>query len=76
MLDDDEFKRVLSLLHTKGNTRDQIFGDFLPEYESITGIRETNPNAVFHHKILLYGPACSCCGKPLRTPHAMCVRAA
>ena len=39
-------------------------------YESITGYRETNPNAILHHRLSLYGPPCHVCGKPLRTPAA------
>jgi rubrerythrin len=39
-------------------------------YEEITGFPETNANALFHHRLSLYGPPCHACGKPLRTPHA------
>jgi hypothetical protein len=58
MLDDNEFKRVSSLLNTggEGSSREQMFGPLLREYERITGIRETNPNAVFHHVLSMYGP--------------------
>lgn len=72
MLDDDEFKRVSSLLHTgtEGETKELMFGPLLCEYERITGIRETNPNAIYHHVLSMYGPPCAHCGKPLRTPKA------
>ena len=72
MLDDGEFRRVASLLEMgHGETqRERLFGPFLAEHERITGFRETNPNAVFHHRLSLYGPPCSRCGKPLRTPRA------
>jgi len=70
MLDEDEFKRVSSQLHTEASTKEQMFGDFLLEYKRITGIPETNPNAIFHHRASLYGRACSYCGKPLRSPLA------
>ncbi len=40
------------------------------EYERITGFRETNIDALWHHQASLYGPPCNSCGKPLRTPHA------
>jgi hypothetical protein len=49
------------------------FQAMLARYETITGFRETNPNAVWHHRLSLYGPPCKSCGKPLRSPKAkMC----
>jgi len=42
----------------------------LATYERITGFREANPFALYHHRLSLYGPPCSECGKPLRTPAA------
>ena len=50
--------------------RERMFGPFLREYERITGLKETNPNAVYHHGLSMYGPACRKCSKPLRTPNA------
>lgn len=46
------------------------WGRSLLEYERITGFPETNRVAISHHLIFLYGPPCSNCGKPLRTPQA------
>jgi hypothetical protein len=72
MLDDDEYRQVMSV---RGNGKDsgirgKIFGPVLAEYERITGFRETNPNAIFHHRVSDYGPPCSFCRRPLRTPKA------
>jgi hypothetical protein len=39
-------------------------------YQDMTGFRETNPDALWHHRLSLYGPPCKACGKPLRTPQA------
>jgi hypothetical protein len=49
---------------------DAYFEPLLAEYERITGYRETNPNAIWHHRIAIYGPPCDDCAKPLRTPKA------
>ena len=46
------------------------YADALDLYERLTGYRETNPLALWHHRASLYGPPCSNCGKPLRTPPA------
>jgi hypothetical protein len=45
-------------------------GKALVVYEALTGFRETNPNALYHHRLSLYGPECPQCKKPLRTPQA------
>ena len=39
-------------------------------YENMTGFRETNPDALFHHRLSIYGPSCRTCHKPLRTQQA------
>jgi hypothetical protein len=75
MLDEEEFKRVTSKHGPKeGDTRASIIerfhGPVLREYERLTGLHETNPNAVYHHRLSLYGPPCSNCDRPLRTPRA------
>jgi hypothetical protein len=71
MLNDDEFGHALSLRGTgEGDLRERKFGPVLAEYERMTGHRETNINAFYHHVISIYGPPCAQCGKPLRTPRA------
>jgi len=39
-------------------------------YQELTGFKETNPDALWHHRLALLGPDCHACGKPLRTPRA------
>jgi hypothetical protein len=69
MLSEEEFERVASLRQRRSDLR-ASFGPVLAEYERITGFKETNPNAIYHHRLSLYGPPCRSCGKPLRTPQA------
>ena len=57
MLNEDEFERAMSLRGTGiGDVRERIYGLVLAEYVRITGFRETNINAVFHHRSSLHGP--------------------
>jgi hypothetical protein len=72
MLDDEEFRQVLSFWDKGAGAtdRERKFGAMMREYERITGFHETNPNAIYHHHVSIYGPPCSKCGKPLRTPRA------
>lgn len=65
MLDEQEFARVRRLY-----IRKPWPSGILEEYRQITGMEETNPNAIMHHRIAQYGPPCTQCGKPLRTPEA------
>ena len=69
MLTEQEFEGVASLRLKRVRARDS-FGPVLQEYERITGLKETNPNAIYHHRLSLYGAPCRFCGKPLRTPQA------
>jgi hypothetical protein len=49
---------------------EERFRPALDAYERLTGLRETNANAVMHHRLALFGPPCMACGKPLRSPRA------
>jgi len=43
----------------------------LDAYHSITGSEHNgHPWLLMHHRISIYGPICSTCSKPLRTPKA------
>ena len=68
MLDEDEWSRIGPLL--SGATNPSMRAAALDLYEEMTGLRETNINAIWHHRIALYGQPCDQCGKPLRTPRA------
>jgi len=71
MLDEAEFTAVAKArVVTRGASFEETYAPFLAEYERITGFHETNPNAVWHHRLSLYGPPCKSCGKPLRSPRA------
>jgi hypothetical protein len=54
--------------------KDEVYGrGALERYFQFTGYRETNINALWHHRVSQYGPPCKVCGKPLRKPKAkMC----
>jgi hypothetical protein len=53
----------------------QQYGPVLEAYKRFTGWEEPmNPAELMHHRISKYGPPCSICSKPLRTPKAkLCV---
>jgi hypothetical protein len=40
------------------------------EFENLTGYKESNYLAIYHHRLSNYGPPCSNCGNLLRTPRA------
>jgi hypothetical protein len=82
MLDEQEFAEIVPL-HRSGMQsygapeapiesipRTIRFEAMLNRYEAITGHKETNPNAVWHHRLSLYGPPSERCGRPLRSPMA------
>jgi len=73
MLDDAEFS-IAQNLYSQGFKRkgsiDDRFKPLLEYYNQLTSFEETNPYAIMHHQISLYGTICDNCGKPYRTPQA------
>jgi hypothetical protein len=86
MLDEAEFSEIASLygqafkatkefrerwdIPLKDASIDDRFRPVRKTYERLTGTRESNQNAIMHHRLTLYGPPCENCQKPLRTPNA------
>lgn len=68
MLDEDEWALIAPLLARSVDPEPRQAA--LDLYAEMTGLRETNINAIWHHRIADYGPPCGFCGKPLRTPKA------
>lgn len=66
MLEEDEWARIAPYLNAAISDRTAC-NKALNLYEEMTGLRETNINAIFHHRIAQHGPPCESCGKPLRT---------
>jgi len=70
MLTADEWQIVSDCLNVGGVDRSAKHQQALDAYERITGFKETNINALFHHRLQDHGPDCGACGKPLRTSRA------
>ena len=76
MLDEAEWSEVIALDRRSADRsiseqeREDPVQPMLDAYHRLTGFRETNPNAIWHHRLSMYGPPCQGCGKPLRTPEA------
>lgn len=49
---------------------DDLYHPVRQEYERLTGRAGYHQDAILRHRLVLYGPPCSACGKPLRTPEA------
>ncbi len=50
--------------------KDEIYGPLIEYHQKVTGIVETDPLKIIHHRSTIYGPPCDSCGKPYRTPKA------
>lgn len=78
MLDNEEYA-IAYKLYANGFKKLNVerhdrFKELLDYYNNLTGFGETEPNAILHHAISMYGPDCESCGKPYRTPEAkLCV---
>lgn len=86
MLTEEEWEEVVPLLQISiedivayrlrhgaslENAMEESFGGAaITKYEELTGFKEANVNAIWHHRASIYGPPCKACGKPLRTPQA------
>lgn len=76
MLDEAEFREASRLYgamfktENAGRTIQERSVPLIDYHERITGVRETNPNAILHHGLELYGPPCAVCTRPYRTPRA------
>lgn len=85
MLDEDEWERISPRLHARidaikdyrrthgvnlAEARRHVDCDVLDLYREMTGFEETNAEAIWHHRLSLFGPPCQACGHLLRTPRA------
>ena len=68
MLDEKDWREIAPLMVRAGEPQAKELA--LEMYFEITSFRETNINAIWHHKTNMYGPPCRECGKPLRTDRA------
>jgi len=65
-----DFRKRYNLPLDRMPSMEERFRPMLEAYEELTGFHETNPNAIMHHRIAIYGSPCPRCGKVLRTPKA------
>jgi hypothetical protein len=75
MLDEDEYRlvhRIYSECFRDGQSPavSEKWKPVREAYSKMTGAPDMHHNVIMHHRIALYGPPCSRCGKPLRTSKA------
>ena len=75
MLNTEEYTIALNLYsqgikNYRENNRQKRFKKLLDYYNNLCDFNETEPNAIMHHEIALYGSDCENCGKPYRTKQA------
>lgn len=68
MLEETDWQQIGPLMSQASNPA--VAERALDLYYRLTGFRETNINAIWHHKTNEHGPPCRECGKPLRTDRA------
>lgn len=71
MLNTEESAIALDLyskgIKTLNINRQDRFKKLLDYYNKLCNFEETEPNAIMHHAIDIYGADCENCGKPYRT---------
>jgi hypothetical protein len=74
MLNEEEYAEMWALygagMQATKESREECFRPFRMRYQELTGMAESNHNAIMHHRLSLYGLPCARCKKPLRTPKA------
>jgi hypothetical protein len=71
MLSEEEYQFVMSFLSAEsGMPFSERQEQAMEAYRQITGESEAKFTVLYHHRLALYGPLCSFCHKPLRTPRA------
>jgi hypothetical protein len=85
MLDETEWQELTPFLdsHVKAiqayrqktglgirEAREHMADEACAAYQRLTGYRETNYLAIYHHRLSGYGTPCARCGRLLRTPRA------
>src|SRR5688572_12853667 len=76
MLEGDEGKKAYELYSagiktpSGGKGLQSSFKALIDYYKEVTVEEYTNPNAIIHHIVEIYGPQCEKCGKPYRTDKA------